>query len=132
MQRNQAAAGKEQLPITENDGITPEENLKMYDELCRKQKETIYSHRPASQCDKLLGGREQFAKLPCEEQCIVLNEILHLLQCKPISANLKQIGGGSQAGTMKINKIITNCEEAKLIHQSVTGLFEQEIDLLAL
>ena len=132
LQRNQAAAGKGQLPITENDGITPEENLKMYDELCRKQKETIYSHRPVSQCDKLLGGREKFAKITCEEQCVVLNEILHLLQCKPIMANLKQIGGSSLAGKIVINKFITNYGEAKLIHQSVTGLFEQEIDLLAL
>lgn len=132
LQRNQAVRGKERLQITESDGITAEKNLWMYDELYRKQKETIYFHRPANQCDTLLKGREPFAKLSCEEQCVVLNEILHLLQCKPILANLKQIGGSQQAGRISINKFITNCEEADLIHQSVTGLFEQKINLLAL
>ncbi len=132
LQRNQDAGGKKRLEITENDGITAEKNLWMYDEFCRKQKETIYANRPASQYQTLVRGREQFEKLPCEEQCMVLNEILHLLQCKPISANLEPIGGSPNSGKININKVIMNCEEAKLIHQSVTGLFEQEIDLLAL
>ena len=132
LQRNQEAGGKDRLQIIENDGITIEKNLWIYDEFCRKQKETIYSRRPANQCDILMKGREKFVKLSCEEQCIVLNEILHLLQCKPIWSNLQLIGGSQKAGTIKINKFIVNCKEAKLIHQSVTGLFEQEIDLLSL
>lgn len=132
LQRDLTSAGREKLPITEEDGITPDKNLWLYDELCRKQRETIYSLRPANQSNTLMGGRDQFEKLLCEEQCVVLNEILHLLQCKPVSADLKKIGGSPRAGTMNINKFITGCKEAKLIHQSVTGLFEQEIDLLAL
>lgn len=132
LKRDQDFMGKERLQITENDGIAADRNLGMYDEFCRKLKETIYSHRPANQCDALVKGRELFVKLSCEEQCVVLNEILHLLQCKPLLANLERIGGSSMSGRIRSNKVITNCKEVKLIHQSVTGLFEQEIDLLAL
>lgn len=132
LQRAQAIRGKERLQITENDEITTEKNLWIYDEFYRKEKETIYSRRPANQSKTLEEGREQFAKLPCEEQCVVLNEILHLLQCNPILANLEKIGGTPGRGKIQSNKFITNCEEITLIHQSVTGLFEQEIDLLAL
>lgn len=131
--RNQAhGTAKQLLEITEDEGITLEKNIKLYDELYRKQKETIYRFRPASQCEILKNGKEKFTALSIEEQCLVLNEILHLLQCKPIKANLKKIGGSSSAGNIQTGKVISKCSEAKLIHQSVTGLFEQEIDLLAL
>lgn len=131
--RNQVSGtAKQLLRLTDKDEITSEENLNLFDELCKKQEETIYRFRPAPQLETLKKGRDRFLSLSCEEQCILLNEVLHLLQCKPLTANLKSIGGSSLAGSIKIGKVISNCKEAKLIHQSVTGLFEQEIDLLAL
>lgn len=130
--RNQSFHGKELLPITENDGITSIENLEMYDELYRKQRDTIYQHRPASQLETLKKGRDIFSQLPCEKQCYVLNEIMNLMRCKPISANLKEIQGSPHAGSISINKVINKYFQCQIIHQSVTGLFEQEIDLLSL
>ena len=67
-----------------------------------------------------------------EEQCIVLGEILHLCQCKPLAANLTLIGASSATGTMKVGKVISNCNSAKLVSQSVTGLYERTIDLLSI
>lgn len=132
LQRDQEIGGKTRLPITDNDEITPDKNLWMYDEFVHKLGETVYRYRPNNQCKELHEKRDNFMGLPCEEQCVVLNEILHLMQCKPVTPNLVQIGGSSRSGSLKINKFIHNCREAVLIHQSVTGLFEQEIDLLSL
>lgn len=54
------------------------------------------------------------------------------MRCKPISANLKEIQGSPHAGSISINKVINKYFQCQIIHQSVTGLFEQEIDLLSL
>ena len=77
-------------------------------------------------------GRKKFETLPTEQQCIVLNEILHLLQCKPLVADLTLLGGKKGVGSMKVDKVIsqTKCKQAKMFNQSITGLFEQEVDLL--
>ena len=118
------------LKITASEKITPSENLNMYDEFLKKQTETIYKYRPASQVEKLEEGRELFINLSLEEQCIVLNEILNLMRCKPITANLSSIKGARLAGNIQINNNITYNESVKIINQSITGLFKQEIDLL--
>ena len=130
--RNLSFHGKELLPITENDGITSIENLEMYDELYRKQRDTIYKNRPASQLETLKKGRNIFSQLPCEKQCYVLNEIINLMRCKPITANLTDLQGSKTVGRLQMSKVISNYSKLYLIHQSVTGLFEQEIDLLSL
>ena len=118
------------LPIRISEGITQEENLCLYDILLDKQQNTIYCKRPASQVELLLNKRENFISCTLEEQCIVLNEILCLLQCKPVTADLRLIGGSKNAGSFKISKFITGCKNAVMVNQSVTGLFKQEIDLL--
>lgn len=130
--RNQSYGAKELLSITDEEGLSKEENIRLYEELYRKQKETIYQYRPASQLKSLEKGREIFVELSCEEQCLVLNEILNLMRCKPITANLLLLNCGKSVGSIKCDKVISNCWEVKLINQSVTGLFEQEINLLAL
>ena len=67
-----------------------------------------------------------------EDKCIVLGEILHLFQCQSGSANLKSIGGPGNAGILLMNNNITGCNRVSIINQSVTGIFEKEIDLLTL
>lgn len=118
------------LPIRISEGITKEKNLFLYDALLKKQKDTIFRDRPASQAALLEKEREKFNTCTIEEQCIVLNEILKLMQCKPVTADLHLINGSKNAGSFKISKIITNFNKVLLVNQSVTGLFEQKIDLL--
>ena len=60
----------------------------------------------------------------------VLMQILQLTQCANLGADLSLIGGAKKSGVMLISKEITKCQEFKLIHQSPTGIFENEIDLL--
>ena len=104
----------------------------MYDEFLDKLKNTIYNKRLSAQLKTLSEKRENFIKLCIEDKCIVLGEILHLFQCQSGSANLKSIGGPGNAGILLMNNNITGCNRISIINQSVTGIFEKEIDLLAL
>ena len=119
-----------QIKITEWDGISKEKNLQLYDMFINKMENTIYKFRPANQVANLKENREVFNLLAVEDQCSVLNQILMLFVCKPVTANLSLIKGSKNAGNMALSKIISNMRSAYLIHQSVTGLFEQKIDLL--
>jgi CRISPR-associated endonuclease Csn1 len=52
------------------------------------------------------------------------------LICNSASADLRLIGGISNAGVATINKNVSGYREYKLINDSVTGLYEKEVDLL--
>ncbi|MEA5026243.1 MAG: type II CRISPR RNA-guided endonuclease Cas9 [Erysipelotrichaceae bacterium] len=133
IERNKARSDKKVLlKLNDYDGITLEENLRLYDQLSKKMIDSIYKNRPSGQYVTLIDGRDEFIKLLLEEQCIVLNEVLKLFSCKPVLADLSAINGSKNAGNMLKNKCITNCNDAKIIYQSVTGLFEKEVDLLKL
>lgn len=130
LERNRVRRDKKiYLPISQCDGLTKEDNIRIYDMLLKKHEYTIYSRRPAN-CTKILkDGRDKFIECTIEEECIVLGEILHLFQCKPLIADLTLIGGTSNAGRVRSNKTITNFKSAKLVYQSVTGLYQQEVNL---
>lgn len=132
IQRNVEYKGKDLLPIdSEWDGVSKSQNLDLYDVLCGKLNNTIYKYRPNNQGEELMSLREKFMQLSCEEECIVLNEILWFLRCKPTTtADLRMLGKSKNTGKMRVNKIISKHKSAILINQSVTGLFEQKIDLL--
>lgn len=121
---------KSLLEVRKITGITKEMNLELYDIFSDKMKNTIYQYRPANPKDILAKGRDKFEELTLEEQCVVLGEILHLFQCKLVVANLTLIGASANTGKIQIGKVISNCNNVKLINQSVTGLYERSIDLL--
>ena len=57
-------------------------------------------------------------------------QIIQLSQLSNMGADLISIGGVKKTGVATLNKVISDKEEFKLINQSVTGLYENEIDLL--
>lgn len=129
--RNQKEKGNGLLALNKWDGISKEQNEQLYQTLQQKLTDTIYQYRPKNQIDTIEKGYEKFLELSCEEQCIVLNEILWLFRCTAKTrVNLKKIGGKENAGVIRIKHIISNEESVILYHQSVTGLYEQKIDLL--
>ena len=129
LQRNEDQKGKENLQIGEKDGITKDQNIKLYDELLRKMNDKIYQYRENLKKD-LETRREKFLGLSVEEQCMVINQIFLLFRCIPKTADLRLIGGASHAGGLFISKNISNYKFVALKNQSVTGLFEQTIELL--
>jgi CRISPR-associated endonuclease Csn1 len=113
--------------------ITAEKNLMLYDELVKKHTDEIFSKRPTPVGEKLKKGREKFMELSVECQILVLTEMLKRSSIGSLSlhdVNLKDIGEKSGMGKSKVNKKISNLEQCKLVHTSVTGLFEKEVDLL--
>lgn len=102
----------------------------MYDVLTDKHLNQIYKKRPNPVGEKLVQWREKFIKLSLSEQLSVLTQILQLSQLTNQGADLTAIGGVKKTGVATLNKVISDKLEFKLINQSVTGLYENEIDLL--
>lgn len=118
------------LEVRDITGINKLENEELYDIFIDKLSNTIYQYRPANPKDALVKGRDKFIDLDLAQQCVVLGEVLHLFQCKPITANLVLIGGSPNAGKMQITKTVSNCDSVRLVSHSVTGIKERVIDLL--
>lgn len=117
------------VEIYSSDGLTSEMLEEVYDTFLGKIRNTIYGIRLKEQEKTLSSRRENFEKLKIEDQCLVIYEILHLFQCQSTSANLKLIGGPGSAGILVMNNDITKCKNVSIINQSVTGFYEQVIDL---
>lgn len=118
------------LMIDEYSKITKEENMEIYDYLVQKNITSIYKHRPANCLSILEEGREKFKNIDVEKQCIVIGEILNLFKCRPLSADLSLIGGAKRVGNIQITKKISLAKEAVIVHQSITGIYEKEINIL--
>lgn len=116
--------------ITAWDEITKEKNLELYHYLIYKHECNAYKNRPSKQIATLKNGEPAFRDLSVEKQCIILGSILELFQCAAVRVNLEDIGGSKNAGTITVGKDITNRDCLRLINQSITGLFEQEVNLL--
>ena len=110
--------------------ITDEKNVELYNVLCEKHSVGIFTLRPNPVGDKIKKGYDKFVNLTTEEQIKLLIEIIKLTCVGIVSANLTLIGGASISGKMLISKNITDAKECLLINQSVTGLYENRIDLL--
>jgi CRISPR-associated endonuclease Csn1 len=111
--------------------ISAEDNVRLYDELLAKHNHGIFAKRPNSIGKVLEEGRGKFVDLEIAKQLGILTQILNIsLIGTSSSADLRDIGGTSNAGTARINKRISNYDEVKLINDSITGLYEKEVDLL--
>lgn len=119
--------------IIPRDNISAEENIELYDILTGKMLNTVLSVKFSGIGKKLEKRRGKFVLCSPEEQCYVLNEILKILHANVLLGDLKLIDESGQAGVMVTNAKFSEIKDVhsiKLINQSVTGLFEQEIDLL--
>ena len=114
----------------EDDDLSSENNIELYDILTEKHKNQIYSKRPNTIGEKLFVWRQKFINLSVDRQIYVLLQILQLSQLTNQGADLVEIGGVKKTGVATLNKIISDKTEFKLVNQSVTGLYENEIDLL--
>lgn len=123
---------KKELPITTWDGLSEEKNRLLYDLFLDKLKNTLYNVRLSTQVKTLEEKRDKFLSLPVEKQTAVLSEILKLFQCNSVNSNLSILGGSKRVGTLLIQKAISNYDKVAIIHQSPTGVFSQEVDLLTL
>ncbi len=124
------AFAKQELPLGRADCITAEENIRLYDLFSSKIRSTVYGNWFAPLLTTLDKSREKFVSLSIYNQCGVLSEILKAFRCNAEHPCLKQIDGPDKAGTTRLDKNLENYNEAYIIHQSLTGLFETKVDLL--
>jgi len=107
---------------------TEDKNVMLYDLLMNKHK-GIYSKRPNPVASTMEKGFDLFKKLTCAEQAELLLNILLLTSMTSTAADLTKIGGSKKSGVMLTNKDISGDTEILLVHQSVTGLYQNVVDL---
>ncbi|MEE0740649.1 type II CRISPR RNA-guided endonuclease Cas9 [Ruminococcus sp.] len=123
---------QKELTVTKFDGITKEENLMLYDVITEKLNTKLYAVKYGTPYATLKENRDKFKDLSAHDQAVILNNILNMLKCNAVSADLKLLTGKAGIGILLISKNLYNYmeKEIKLIHQSITGVFEKTVDLL--
>lgn len=123
----------ENIEITEFDEITAAQNIEIYDLLKEKFITTVFKVKFSKLGAKLELHRSEFVNLDLRKQCFVINEVLKIIHNNVMSGDLRFIGEAQKSGMMTSNSVlsdITDINTIKLINQSITGLYEIEIDLL--
>ncbi len=116
-------------PDEKKDKITNEHIIELYDELVYKLGHE-YSQRPSNPVEVLSRNRETFAKLSLQEKIKTANNIITLVRCDiQTSCDLTKVNGSKYAGSMSKNKNTAGAANLVLVNQSVTGLFENRIEL---
>ena len=130
---NKCVELKAEKPITEYDGITLEQNLVLYDALTRKLGDTVLSVKFSGVSKVMDNKREIFEKLSLNEQCDFIMQVLNIVHANVRTGDLSLLGEAKKSGTVTTGSKIAptkNIKSFKIINQSITGLFEQEIELL--
>lgn len=111
------------------DKITTEEMIGLYDELAYKLNHE-YAMRPSNPSEILFNNRDAFIALALSEKVRTVNNIITLVRCDiQTSSDLTSINGSKYAGAMSKNKNTVGAANLVLVNQSVTGLFENRIEL---
>ena len=124
---------REEKTVTEFDGLTVDENIVIYNAIKGKLNSGVFnikfSRLGATLCEK----EEIFRSLSIYEQCKIIMELLNILHANVRTGDLTLIGEAKKSGVVSIgNKIAksSTVSSFKIIHQSVTGLFEKETELI--
>lgn len=112
--------------------LTKKHNDELFDRLIEKLSHGIFMKRKGSLCSCLKSKKGAFSELELHEQCQVLQNLISYFATSTQNIDLSLLGAGEHVGTMKLSKHIDKQEECMLINRSVTGLFENEVDLLSL
>ena len=111
--------------------ISSKENMMMYNWMIERLEANVYKKTCLKNVlAKLNQKKENFESLSFCDQCIVLLKILNAFKCNSSSVDLSLIGGGREVGLLQYNYNLNKYNSVKIIHQSVTGLFEVKEDLL--
>ncbi len=124
------ALRKEELPVTEHDGLSAEENMDMFDFFIEKCGQKVYESFLKNMKADMVSNRTVFEKMSVLGQCKLLLEVLKAFRCDATNPNFKELCGKGTVGRIALSSNLSNFSSAYLINQSVTGLFETSVDLL--
>ena len=124
-------AGRE-LELTRFDGITKAKNILLYDVLLSKLENHLYSVQYDSIAKVFRDKREAFVDLREADQCRLLIQILILFRNRATDIDISLIGGPKNKGKIRISNMVNpkKTKQFTIINQSVTGFYEQTVDLL--
>lgn len=118
------------FPIDKYFNFTFEDNLELYNVLCDKLTQTVFSEIFEDFGNKLKKKQKDFCALSIFEQCYTLLGIVKYVHCNSYHEKLKYLEENCPEYRKNKNLSSKEIKSAKLINQSITGLFEQETDLL--
>ena len=126
------AGEKEDVQLTAFDAVDARRNCELYQILLAKLALQPYRVKYGTPAKTLAEHAEAFRRLAPLPQCKVLLQILNLFSTNANSADLKLLCGKAGIGILRTSKNLGNFagHSFRLIHPSITGVFEQEIDLL--
>lgn len=124
------AEKKAELPVTEYDGLSKEGNLGLYDWFLEKSRQKVYADLLKSLCTDMETYRDKFASMSMLGQAKLLLEILKSFQCNSRWTNFTDLCQKGSVSIIVKSMIIGKLSSAYLINQSVTGVYENKINLL--
>ncbi len=123
------AARKAELEVTVHDGISGEENGKLYDWFLEKCDRKVYADLLKNMKADMVEHRGVFDTMTLLEQCRLLLEILKAFKCNAQNPDFSALCGKKTVAQIKKSMNLSNYSRAMVIHQSVTGLYETVTDL---
>ena len=117
---------RKEKEITVFDGITEEKNIEIYDSLADKVNFGIFKVKFSNLGRILVTKRDIFIALTASEQCKVIMQLLAILHADVRTGDLELLEEAKKSGATTIGNKIPSDRTFKLIHQSITGLFEKE------
>lgn len=119
------------LKVSSIDGIEDRDLINLYESLSDKLNNSIYSYKVNNQAKNIKDLTDKFKSLDIEDKIYLISQLLLIFQKANNGVDLRLIGLSKNTGKSRFSKKI-NYGELKLINQSITGLFENEVDLLKL
>lgn len=111
--------------ISDNGLLTQDDLDELYRVLCEKLENTVYKIMLHGYIEKYRSGFELYEKLSLEKRAEALWQMLKIFQCTPEMPDLTLIGGSKNQGAIRMGMDISGRESLAIIHQSVTGIYEQ-------
>ena len=121
---------KTELPLTTHDSISREKNCELYELFVKKCGEKVYLDFFKNMCGDMNANRGKFEAMTILEQTKLLLEILKAFRCNAQNADFSELCGKGTVGRISKSKTISKLENAYLVNQSITGLYETKTDLL--
>lgn len=121
---------KTELPVTDHDGLSLEKNADMYSLFVNKCGQKVYAELFKNMKADMVLHSKVFDSMTMFEQCKLLLEVLKAFKCNAQNPDFSSLCGKGSVGQILHGMNISKAKSARLINQSVTGLYETSIDLL--
>ena len=112
--------------------ITKEKNIALFELIINKMSTGIYTYKKGPLLSSITGVKERFYDLNLQKQCQFLQILISAFGPKTQNIDLSLLGGVKNTGVMYLPKNIDKLKECILINLSITGLYENRVDLLKL